>query len=550
MEQFSAPPRPAMTCHIGVTGHRALPGADPEALRAAAAHLFRAIRADMARRHAADQVSAAPLYRPDAPICRCICGLAAGADSLFATAALAEGWHLVAVLPFARDEFAKDFAAGPERDEFFRLLAQAQACELDGDRARGGEPYADIGQQIVEQSDILLAVWDGLPPRGVGGTGDVVHRALARGVPVAILPPTGPATPAWRGSAEAAVAALCPAPDAAGFPQAYFAETPRPPAWAGAAIRWFEHAVLAGWRPPPSPPAALPAPELEAAARLSPYFAPADRLATRYAASFRAAGLLRYGLVIPATLAAFVTSFGEEWMKPTGYVAQFVALVAVLAFSAKGGWERAQRRFIAYRALAEYFRAARLLAGFGAAPPPTGSADWTAWYARAAMRAEGLLHGRLDPAALHAATAYVAAETAGQIAYLRSRADRYEAIARRLKSIGFVLFACGVGFNLERAVLLYWGIGGAAFRWSDELALVLPAMAPVFLGLLGFGEHGRLATRYRAVAADLEGLQAQLRNAPPSRPALLAVVRRIADAMLSEGADWQLLVKARTLSAY
>jgi hypothetical protein len=36
------------------------------------------------------------------------------------------------------------------------------------------------GRYIVEQCDLLIAVWDGQPSKGLGGTGDVV--AYARGV--------------------------------------------------------------------------------------------------------------------------------------------------------------------------------------------------------------------------------------------------------------------------------------------------------------------------------------------------------------------------------
>jgi len=42
---------------------------------------------------------------------------------------------------------------------------------------------------------------------------------------------------------------------------------------------------------------------------------------------------------------------------------------------------------------------------------------------------------------------------------------------------------------------------------------------------------------------------AALDAAGPRRAAVLRVARRVADVMLAEGADWQLLIKARTISA-
>lgn len=82
------------------------------------------------------------------------------------------------------------------------------------------------------------------------------------------------------------------------------------------------------------------------------------------------------------------------------------------------------------------------------------------------------------------------------------------------------------------------------------MALVLPAMAPVFLGLLSFNEYTRLATRYRAVAAELQVQIAALDRSSPRRAAVLPIARRIAEVMLAETADWQLIIKARTVSAY
>lgn len=185
---------PALSFAIGACGHRALPDADLAGLRAEAARLFGAVRAELMRRHARDQGAAAP------PALRCLCGLAEGADALLAAAALAEGWKLEAILPFARQEFERDFTAQPALEEFRRLLGLA-ACrgELNGSRAAGAQPYVEVGERILARSNLILAIWDGLPPRGPGGTGDVVRQALDRGIPVAVLPPSGPAVLEWRG---------------------------------------------------------------------------------------------------------------------------------------------------------------------------------------------------------------------------------------------------------------------------------------------------------------------------------------------------------------
>lgn len=49
--------------------------------------------------------------------------------------------------------------------------------------------YARASQAILEQSDMLLAVWDGSASRGAGGTADMIAKARAKGTPVMILDP-------------------------------------------------------------------------------------------------------------------------------------------------------------------------------------------------------------------------------------------------------------------------------------------------------------------------------------------------------------------------
>jgi hypothetical protein len=47
------------------------------------------------------------------------------------------------------------------------------------------------GEKVVDLSDTLLAVWDGLPAKGYGGTADVVTYARATAVPFSVIWPDG-----------------------------------------------------------------------------------------------------------------------------------------------------------------------------------------------------------------------------------------------------------------------------------------------------------------------------------------------------------------------
>jgi hypothetical protein len=44
---------------------------------------------------------------------------------------------------------------------------------------------------VVEASELLVAVWDGEPARGLGGTADVVAYAREGAIPVEVIWPEG-----------------------------------------------------------------------------------------------------------------------------------------------------------------------------------------------------------------------------------------------------------------------------------------------------------------------------------------------------------------------
>jgi hypothetical protein len=113
-----------------------------------------------------------------------VTSLAAGADQLFAAAVVDAGGSLEVIVPSrGYVESLPDVAR--ERFEHFEALA-SHVSLLDFDEV-GSDAYLAAGLAMLERCDALIAVWDGEPSRGAGGTADIVRRAQDRGIPVRIV---------------------------------------------------------------------------------------------------------------------------------------------------------------------------------------------------------------------------------------------------------------------------------------------------------------------------------------------------------------------------
>jgi hypothetical protein len=126
-----------------------------------------------------------------------ISALAKGSDRIVAKRVLQRPDSVLqAVFPMDLEEYSKDFSSDPaDLREFEALRARdpnptvlgvsdkskqdsSNAPESQEDRT---EKYYKAGIWVVERCEILVAVWNGKPARGRGGTGDAVAAALRRG---------------------------------------------------------------------------------------------------------------------------------------------------------------------------------------------------------------------------------------------------------------------------------------------------------------------------------------------------------------------------------
>lgn len=104
-----------------------------------------------------------------------VTSLAAGSDQIFAECALAAGNDLMVVIPC--DRYESTFANSDDLAAYRKLLkSSVERIQLPFP-APSEEAYWAAGRRIVDMTDLLVAVWDGLPAGGLGGTADVVHYA-------------------------------------------------------------------------------------------------------------------------------------------------------------------------------------------------------------------------------------------------------------------------------------------------------------------------------------------------------------------------------------
>jgi hypothetical protein len=103
-----------------------------------------------------------------------ITSLAIGADQLFAKIILQNGGCLNVILPFEGYEFVFD---DDGRRNYYQLLERAANVETLSKMTSNEESYFEAGKQIVDKADLLIAVWDSKPAKGLGGTADVVRYA-------------------------------------------------------------------------------------------------------------------------------------------------------------------------------------------------------------------------------------------------------------------------------------------------------------------------------------------------------------------------------------
>ena len=537
----------------------------------------------------------------DGPVkLRFVSPIADGADQIAADVALELGWELQAIVPFERAHYRASLANEGARASFDTLLGRATCLlELPGDPLHSLDAYVMTGRATVAHCDVLIAVWDGLPPRGRGCTGEVVQLALTRGTAIVHVPlspggdtrilwsafdPTvvtiaddpGVARPLERADVEALLTGLLmPPPDELEqnflkrflherlrrirarieYPLLLTATGVRPfrardfTAWhAEAQIRdeWRSYRLGCAEAHKISAPIDL----------LEEAYSWTDRLATHFAQTYRSGHIFNFvlgGFAVCLGLAAFMAPH----LKFEEAAFELLITLAIILNAVIGKRQEWHRRWLDYRQLAERLRPMRSLKLLGiAAPDPPGTETnpvpkrWIDWYASGIWRAMGCPSGAIDRAcAARLGEAIAEHEVEPQVRYHHRNAKQIELLDHRLEQIGFVLFAATVLVSIATLV----GLAVAPTfvddygNWFTLISAGFPALGTAVFGIRFQADFGGDALRSMATANTLRQIDAELRkDVTLSRAADLA--EQAARIMLSDLDEWRLVNQQRDLS--
>jgi hypothetical protein len=511
--------RLAVSLRIGVTGHRWLDPTDPA--------LVESVRTALTGLRTACTVSSTATTEVGLTV---ISSLAEGADRIVAEVALDMGAVLEVVLPLAVDDFVTDFADDASRQRFRQLLAQAASVTtVPGDPTRP-DAYAASGEMVVQRCDALLALWDGRPSRGKGGTAEVVDAAGAAEKPVAWLAVAAPET------------------DAAPL----IKQMPREIVVLGARAfvsldRYNRQSVPIDVQA--VPPEGFPQ-EGAVSAFVLPYFLRADRVATRRQSWFRRLSVAIYALsviAISAPAVQLVYFHGEQEVLTW---TELLALLLIIGVLLLGRRTLLLERWLAARFLAERLRSLAFLAELSVddslqvttsdSNHATPSDEWR-------ERAMSELSIRTPRPELDMRVLFRTVRSRLSEEWLRPQVRYHASVSaqawRRHRS--FKWFAVGL-FSLSVAAAI-WHLaepGTPDHAHAVFVALVAPIIGAALSGYSAQRDYTRVALRSEGMIRTLNSAIDDVRGTS-TLDDLRGVARRTDIVMQGESVDWYFAARLR-----
>jgi hypothetical protein len=558
------PPRPYPAIRVGVVGHRlaalADGGTDIARLRTTLHALLDRIQTTA--RDAADQHPG--IFAGPARL-RIISPLAEGTDQLVATEALQLGYALHVPLPCTASIYSAAFQAAPPgagedpRTAFARLLEQAQSVQIlddSPDATLDPAAYAAVGRAVLRHTDVLIAVWDGAPAAGAGGTAEVVDQARAWQLPVVRIDPQcsgewtfepntkSPARQSLEGTIQdllrppVANDPVVPAREGKRATRDPLPEYLATHPWPGIGGSFALVTRLAAGILLPLPIVTLGRATIHRARMewralwkhadpalvhpvdhgLEEFYVWAEGLGNRYGTLHRDASATPYLLAPFAVLLALLAHWGETLIG--GHAAtvfawtEVLVLLGIVALYRRAVSRRYHDRWIDYRSLAEEFRQVAFLWPLGRPLPvielvgeTEGEAPqfaWVGWYVRAVVRDLGLCPGTWTPEHLRKLREVLANQFIGsQIRYHTQTAERFERVSRRLEqmTVGTFVLALIIGllhvsvFGRDAPIETTLSASASPVIGSSawQILAILGAIMAIYLPALGAAVHGFLS---------------------------------------------------------
>jgi len=610
---YPIPPR--VRLRIGITGHRGPPKLSAESVAPVRAALDRtlAVIAEEGRKAQTVYNACAPAQR-DAASAEfvVVSSLAEGADRLVADAGLAAGFTLEAVLPFHREDYSDDFETEDSKKSFDALLRRSSAVfELDGDPTDRPRAYETAGLIMLANVDLLITIWDGKPAAGVGGTAQIISRAVSGGIPIVWIEPDNPSairlswSPAegipsadviarpretFRPAGDAEVAqavnetlALPTQTEARNSLTQYlhtkerrwnfcpwysllcwlFAGRPLsrgdfhlPPVVADTRQTWGEYLSIV-----PQDRAQRPAIENI----LLPACGVADHLANYYSLVYRSTYVFNFLFAALAVATALVGIFIHDTEVKSYCVSIELAFIVTILLTWLYGYRHQwHQRWLECRHLAEGVRQIRIFAPLGAsgtADRPRRAAaseeDWINWYTWTLRRQLPLPDCVVNRPYLETIRdAVLRAEINDQINYHQRNVARMHKLDHRLHRTGLVLFCVTAGLCVAFLALVWFGAVNRIEPPHKILVLnsltFLTALLPTLGAALGAihaqGEFKTLAEQSARTAKRLAAIGTILSEEEPSYARMVDRVGKTSDVLMAELREWHTIFRTRPLA--
>jgi hypothetical protein len=188
------------------------------------------------------------------------------------------------------------------------------------------------------------------------------------------------------------------------------------------------------------------------------------------------------------------------------------------------------------------------------------NSTWVNWHYRNIIREAGLIKASITKDYLESFHLYLKdREIKNQIGFYNRNTKDFNFLSNRLERFGIWCLYVGLGATLFRALVYVYGYLGyetlnpaveKGKNYFNQIAAIIPAIAPVLFGIKSQGEFGRLAKRYAAMEAQLEVINQEVENIEGrlTLSNLRQYAEEAANIMINEVSDWKVLLKARSIS--